>query len=236
MGSCGQNNGLMVYIGADLDMHALTLLRPWETNALFVDSFQSKIDDGISSSYKSDHFNETRSSFFRTSDEVRPWVNDSLHWSTLSSLVTARMFDAGFSNIQAPSPGHFKFMYGGIPRSLKYLTNNMMDMRCAITKKNCTTVVSTMVTIGVAMEREEQFEWLRPSLCRGVVRLVSKKKWERLFFDGTPALVDTQPLEYPVTDTLAGSKSVVRMMSVDVSKLPPPTPGQAKCPVVNQCV
>jgi hypothetical protein len=218
-------------------MHALTLMRPWETRAMYVDPFQTKISDEISGSYNGDHKNETRHSFLRTSDEVRPWVNDSRHWHTLSSLVTERLFDTGFTNIEATSPGHFKFQYNGIPRSLKYLTNAVDNTRCAVAMKNCSTVVSTMVTIGVGMDREEQFEWLRASSCRGEVRLVSKKRWERFFFDGTQALVDVQTVDYPVKDTLAGSNSVVRMMSVDASKLPPrPSLSGPTCPGVHHCV
>ena len=138
---CRQGDSLL-YVGADLDVHMLKLMQPWEREAIFVDpmtdhhgrfsaSAQRGEGDSPLSHYVRRHHADRRPAWMQTSASFRPCTN-LLCAPSLTSLLEARMQqDAGFSRVKVLGNLTLRFELRrepGLARTLRYVVADSEDV------------------------------------------------------------------------------------------------------------
>ena len=119
-------NTTLLYLGSDIDVQPLCLLRPWESHAVFVDDFHSG-GLGLTAWYLERHKNDPRPSFRTTTDALRR-MDHLKKMAALDSLLEARLRESGlFSNVRRIStmPSGYSFVFQGLPRTLALWVHGM---------------------------------------------------------------------------------------------------------------
>ena len=105
---CADSGGTLVYYGADIDLNVLHHLGPNETRAVFIDNFHNGTNV-LNDEWDATHKHETREYFRMTSRPLRPWRGTDAQLSYLRHLVTGRLRDLRFADVQAREGLRFAF-------------------------------------------------------------------------------------------------------------------------------
>ena len=122
------NPDTLLYLGADLDVHMLKYMQPWERQAVFYDQFK---DDAVPPDlllhYEDVHRRDSRPAWKNSSRNMRPCPKRECAWP-LTQLLQARMEeDPAFTRVRAVANLTIRFELRrqyGLTRTLHYMLEN----------------------------------------------------------------------------------------------------------------
>ena len=138
-GSCSADT--LLYIGADLDVHMLQLMQPWERQAIFVDSFhgdsfyygpsaQNGTNDSPLAHYTREHRNDRRSAWRDGSGALRPCTGMRCVAPLTQKLIARMKQVLGFMRIHELGNLTVRFELcrePGVKRTLRYVMAETHD-------------------------------------------------------------------------------------------------------------
>lgn len=224
----------LLYIGADVDVHMLKLMQPWERHAIFVDSMTGdgfvnvRQGDDVLDRYLSTHRYDGRPSWRTSSAALRPCTQLRCA-APLTRLLQARMEeDPAFTRVRVAGNLSLRFelrSHYGLVRSLRYYVTgaDVLLKRGLIWKEMPYLRVSTIAMPGSAgmasgHELRTAFRQMLPS-CLCYATIVASPG-ERSILGSIGAISGERQHRYASGDTLSGRRRRRRRLSAEPVTLP----------------
>ena len=213
-GSVCQPPDSLLYVGADLDVYALTLMQPWERTAIFVDHLLG--DETMMKmlvKYEARHRNDPRLAWRQSSLRLRPCTQS---WcaANLTSQLVQRMVDMPdlFTRVRALGNLSIAFELNnqlGIARELKYVIGRSQARHI---KRGMRGQISTVVALAALGNlKAAHFLWWQPACSQDKIAVYTTQHEAAEFFSKFKMRVVCESEEellapYPSRDTFSGRR------------------------------
>ena len=201
----------LLYVGADVDVHMLKFMQPWETQAIYFDgmklNYGSEDEADVTRYYRFDHRSDTRSAWQKTSASLRPCPELQCA-SPLTELLVERMKqENGFSHVRAHANLSIEFALRSAPNLTRSLTYVIAEDGHSLLE-SLRGRVSTVAMVGAAGVGIGQLGDVLGSVFPACLRNATlvATKGEGLKIAELAPIVSRHERHYPLSDTLAGRR------------------------------
>ena len=202
----------LLYVGADVDVHMLKLMQPWETQAVYFDSM--KLNYGaqpgydLTSKYNEVHEGDTRSAWKKTSAGLRPCPQLRCA-GPLTELLQQRMKqERGFAHVRVRANLCIEFSLRSSPevtRSLKYvIAEGWREVLASLRGRVSTVAMVGAAVLGIRHIGRDSLASVIPD-CMSNVTLVATRADADLISEFGPIL-SQHDQRYPSRDIMAGRR------------------------------